>query len=90
LVTPDGFALGTLCVIDRVPRTLSPKQLEALRILGHQVMAQMELRINLSKLERGMIKRQKVEEALRRSNQQLRHTLQQLRRTQAQLIQTEK
>src|ERR1700732_848581 len=32
----EGHALGTLCVIDRVPRTLSPEQLEALRALSRQ------------------------------------------------------
>jgi signal transduction histidine kinase len=90
LVTPAGFSLGTLCVIDRIPRTLSLEQLEALRALGRQVMTQMELRIHLSKLERTMTKRKKVEEVLRRRNQQLHQTLQQLRHTQAQLIQTEK
>jgi signal transduction histidine kinase len=90
LVTPDGFALGTLCVIDQIPRSLSPEQMEALRALGRQVMSQMELRINLAKLERTITKRKKVEKALRRSNQQFRQTLQQLRHTQAQLIQTEK
>jgi two-component system, cell cycle sensor histidine kinase and response regulator CckA len=44
LVTSAGHALGTLCVMDRVPRTLSPSQQNALRVLGRQVMAQLELR----------------------------------------------
>ncbi len=90
LVTHDGFPLGTLCVIDRIPRTLSPEQREALWALSRQVMSQLELRIHLSKLERTITRRKKVEDVLRRRNQQLHQTLKQLRRTQSQLIQTEK
>lgn len=44
LLTPDGAALGTVCVIDRVQRTLTDKQADALRALSRQVMAQLELR----------------------------------------------
>ena len=90
LVTPDGFALGTLCVIDQIPRILSPEQISALQALTRQVMSQLELRVNLAKLERSVRKRRRVEQALRHKNQQLHQTLQQLRHTQAQLIQTEK
>jgi len=44
LITPDGHALGTLCVFDRLPRDLSAAQQVALRVLSKQVMAQLELR----------------------------------------------
>ncbi|MBI4815694.1 MAG: PAS domain S-box protein [Deltaproteobacteria bacterium] len=45
LATSTGHALGTLCVIDRVPRTFEPKQLETLQVLARQVTAQAELRM---------------------------------------------
>ncbi|KAF3890136.1 MULTISPECIES: response regulator [Nostocales] len=50
LINPERQALGTLCVIDRVPRNLSPEQIEALRILGRHVIKLLELRRNLTSL----------------------------------------
>jgi GAF domain-containing protein len=50
LLTPDGYALGTLCVVDVVPRTLSAGQKEALQSLSRLVMTQMEM----SRLKREM------------------------------------
>lgn len=44
LVTAAGHAMGTLCVIDRVPRQLTAEQLEALRAVSRQVVRQLDLR----------------------------------------------
>jgi PAS domain S-box-containing protein len=38
LITEEGVALGTICVIDRVPKTLTDNQRNALQILSKQVM----------------------------------------------------
>ena len=44
LVTASGHALGTLCVIDRQPRKLTPEQIEILEMLARRAVAQMEAR----------------------------------------------
>jgi GAF domain-containing protein len=45
LTTHDDFAIGALCVIDSVPRVLSPDERSALISLSHLVMTQLELRM---------------------------------------------
>jgi diguanylate cyclase (GGDEF)-like protein len=52
LVSADGFSLGALAVMDRVARTLSGAQLEALQTLGRQAMVLLELRRQRALLER--------------------------------------
>lgn len=44
LVTVDKHAIGTLCVIDRVPREPARAEIDALAALARQVMSQLELR----------------------------------------------
>ncbi len=44
LRTPDGFPLGTMCVLDYKPRHLTQDQRDLLGALARQVMSQMELR----------------------------------------------
>jgi signal transduction histidine kinase len=50
LITPNGHKLGTLCVIDTVPRELTEEQLFSLNVLSKQVMKLLELRLKLKDL----------------------------------------
>jgi signal transduction histidine kinase len=52
LKTPDGLAVGTMCVLDTQPRELDATQLGVLQSLARQVMAQLELRKALREQER--------------------------------------
>jgi diguanylate cyclase (GGDEF)-like protein len=52
LVTASGAALGTVCVIDRVPRRLTPAQSHALMALSRQVVQLLALRCTNAELQR--------------------------------------
>jgi PAS domain S-box-containing protein len=64
LVTPEGHALGALCVIDHRPRALSAEHVHALRTLSHVVVSQLLLR-------RDILERRRAEARLRRVTERM-------------------
>jgi two-component system, cell cycle sensor histidine kinase and response regulator CckA len=50
LLAPGGEAIGTLCIVDRVPHQISPQQVKALQTLSRVVIRQLEIRRNLVEL----------------------------------------
>ncbi|RUR72330.1 PAS domain-containing protein [Chlorogloeopsis fritschii PCC 9212] len=68
LLSPEGQAIATLCVMDREPRQLNSQQVAGLQALGRQVMAQLEMR-------RDVISLRQVEEQHQLAEARLRHLL---------------
>lgn len=69
LITPKGHAMGTLCVIDRVPRTLNLAQQDALQALGRQVVALLQLRRAKEQAEQASEAKSRLLENLRDEQQ---------------------
>lgn len=67
LITAEGYAIGTLCVVDYVPRQLNEEQIEAFLALSRQVVSQLELRRNLAKLAQISTQYKVVEESLKKA-----------------------
>ena len=68
LITPDGYRLGALCVMDDRPRILGDQQYTALCALARQVMVQLELR-------REIAERRRADEAVRTSEARLQRVV---------------
>lgn len=67
LVTPDGFALGTICAIDTVPREFDEKKQRALQIISHQVVAQLEISKHVEELKVAIRDLQSTQQNLRQA-----------------------
>ena len=76
----DGQPLGTLCVVDMVPRQLSSSQEDALLALSRQVQAQFELRKNLIELRAALLERDRAEAERDQTITELQHALDHVQR----------
>lgn len=63
----DGQAVGALCVADRVPRTLTQEQCDAIKVLAAQINARLELRLQRCQLERTLKEAEAVRTRLQAS-----------------------
>jgi len=83
LINEDGYALGTLCVIDRTPRNLAPEQETALKALGRLALMQMEFRRNLILLKEALSDRTREEHERERELKKVQDTLMRVVRVQS-------
>ncbi|UMY16553.1 PAS domain-containing protein [Methylobacterium organophilum] len=69
LVTPEGYGLGSLCILDTHPRPggLSPAQMTGLEALARQVMVQLALRRSVEARDADLARRSREERELRAS-----------------------
>jgi diguanylate cyclase (GGDEF)-like protein/PAS domain S-box-containing protein len=72
ITSPDGFAVGTLCVIDRKPRQLTQLQLDMLTMLARQVNARLELRQQRHQLQTALVEVERSRNELRLSEERFR------------------
>jgi diguanylate cyclase (GGDEF)-like protein len=79
LVTDEGHALGTLCVLDHRPRRLEPRQRAALQALARQAAAQLKLRSMHRALQEALDSARSRQDELEEYQTRLRYLNMQLR-----------
>ncbi|AHM60615.1 signal transduction histidine kinase [Flammeovirgaceae bacterium 311] len=68
LVSPRGYKLGTLCVLDQEPRKLTDKQIFGLVVLGKYIVKLLELRLNKHNLEVSQQQHESLQEEMQRQH----------------------
>lgn len=71
IADPSGLNLGTLCVLDRVPRRLSPSSQLALRVLARQAASLIQIRQQIQDLRAAAERQAGMEDRLREANRRL-------------------
>lgn len=69
LITPDGYRLGSLCVIDHVARNLTDDQRDALRILAREVISHMEVTKKNRELQESLARHEELSTMFDNSNE---------------------
>jgi GAF domain-containing protein len=70
-----GLALGALCVVDYVPRTLTEIQISSMKLLSKQVMAAAESRVRILDLQTAMRQLEQTQAALAQAKEQAEQAL---------------
>ncbi len=76
LVTSEGYAMGTLCVIGPEPKQLTATQIAALEALARQIISQLEMRLVLQRLQQEIAEKEKVKAILHQTNASLEKRVQ--------------
>jgi len=69
LLNSEKMAIGTFCIMDRMPRALTPEEIDILQILANQVMALLELRHERNWLKELLAELDRIYKTLRESEQ---------------------
>ncbi len=77
LVTADGHALGSVCVIDHVPRVWTREEIALLTDLAASVMTEIELRTTLAERARQAVEAERARTAVDRERARLREIFEQ-------------
>lgn len=68
LISPDGYTVGTLCVMNREPKQLTAAQVLMLEAIARQIVSQLEMRLMRQRIEHETIEKEKARTELKQSN----------------------
>jgi PAS domain S-box-containing protein len=72
LITPDGFRIGTLCVLDYKPHVVTEPQRLMLKVLSKHIMSVLEAKRNIYRLDQSLIELNAEKEKSSKNEVQLR------------------